>query len=391
MPQPNWLVTIGLAKESVWGTPVTPATTFLSSPTPVFTEKQSSVFDKGLRGIRSETQGMVFSDAHTEFDIPGMPWYGDDSGHLLMALLGADAVVVSTTKTGTIASSAVGATTLTYTVVGGAAPVTGDVFKIDSGTGTAETVAPVVTGAGPYTFTYPAGQSARYAHGAAAPVAGLDIHTMSVLNTASPPSYTLQKYDALVATARTISGCYFEDVTLKFTSPGLLTVDAKGRGKLGTNVAKPTAAYSAENFNVPWQANVIIAGAANLRVVDLTLSLKAPADLIYGMAGIQSPTAAVSDQLTVTGTITFVPDDYTEYNYYLNNTQPAVVVVLDNGSTRVTFQMTKTAFIDPVQLAHSGNYSMLTAAFEAIANSTDAGTGNAPIKVFLANAKASVY
>ncbi len=390
MPQPNWKVNVGMAKEPSWGTVTTPSVIFLSSPAPVFTEKQTPAWDKGLRGIRSETQGMVFADGHTELDMPNMPWYGDDSGNLLMALMGADAIT-GAARAGTIGVVAAGATSATYTPGTGGASVTGDIFKIDAGLPTQEIVIPTSIAANAWTVPATGPNSFKFAHTASAPTVSLFTHALTVLNSAAPPSWTFQKYDALIATARTIAGVYLEEVTLKFTSPGILTVDAKGRGKMGTNVAAPTAVYSSEVFNVPWQATFTIGGVANARVVDFTVSLKAAADQIFGMAGTQSPTSSVPDQLTVTGAATVVPDDYTEYSYYLNNTQPAVVLVLDNGSTRTTIQMSKTAFIDPVQMDHGKNYSMLTAAFEAIANATDAGTGNAPIKATILNQKAVVY
>lgn len=389
MPQPNWKVTVGLAKESAWGTAVTPATVFLSCPAPVIDEKQTPAWDRGLRGIRSEAQDMIFADGHSEVDFPGMPWYGDDSGHLLMSMLGADAIT-GAAKTGTITAVAVGGTAATYTPGTGGASVTGDVWKIDAGLPTQEIVIPTSVAANVWTVPSTGPNSFKFAHGAGAAVTSLFTHTMTVLNSAAPPSYTAQKYDALIATARTVAGLYFEDITLKFSSPGILTVDAKGRAKMGTNVAAPTAVYSQETFSVPWQAAFTIAGVANARVVDFSVSLKAAADQIFGMAATQSPTNAVPDQLTVTGALSVVPDDYTEYNYYLNNTKPACVLALDNGSTRLTLQMSKLGILGG-PLDHSKNYSMLSTAFEAIANSTDAGTGNAPIKAVLLNSKAVAY
>src|SRR2546421_7341276 len=102
---------------------------------PAFNEIQDPIFDRGLRGIRSETQAMTFGAGHTEFDIPDMPWYGDDSGHLLMALLGTD-TIAGTARTGTIGAVSAGATSVTYTPGTGGASVTGDIFKIDAGLAT---------------------------------------------------------------------------------------------------------------------------------------------------------------------------------------------------------------------------------------------------------------
>jgi tail tube protein len=391
VPQPNWVVTVGLAKETTWGTPMTPPTTFLSTDKPVFTEKATSIYDRGLRGIRSALQGMSMGAVQTTVSIPNMPFYGDDSGHLLMAMMGSD-TVTGTAKNGTLASSAVGATTLTYTTVGGSAPVVGDVFKIDGGTTTAEIVTPTaVAGAGPYTLTVPA---TKFAHAALAPASSLLTHTLTVFNTGAPPSYTLAKYDALVATARQIAGVYFDSMQFKFTNPGALTVAATGLGKQGTNVTKGTSVYSAEQFLIPWQAVFTIGGVANARVIDYEFDIKAASDQIMGMNGTQSATAAISDQLTVTGKMTIVPDDYTEFLYYVNNTQPSVALAMDNGNTRFNLQMSKTAFIDPTVLDHSGNYTILTASFEAVSNSIDGaspGVGNAPIRAVLLNSKTGAY
>jgi hypothetical protein len=388
MPQPTWKITVGAAKEVTWGVPVSPPTVYFSTDKPAFTVKQTAIYDKGIRGIRAETQAMVFGEGMTNIDIPNMPFYGDDSGHLLMALLGTD-TFTGTARSGTIAASIVGATTLTYTVVSGGAPIVGDVFKLVDATNGNEIVTPsAVSGAGPYTLTVPA---TKYAHGAATPASTLFSHVLTLLNSGAPPSYTFAKYDALVATMQQFPGTYCTELVLKFTNPGALTADLKGLGKMGTNVANTTAAYSAEPFYVPWQASFQIAGVANARVVDFEIDLKAPSTQIFGMSATQSPSAAVAGRVGLTGKFTIVPDDYTEWNYYLNNTQPATVCTVDNGSTRTTFQMSKTAFTDPVMLDHSSDHTALSASFEAISNSTDAGTGNAPLKVTMLNGKAAAY
>lgn len=391
MPQPNWLVVVGMAKEPAWGTATSPPTMNFTTDKPVFTEKQDPVYDRSLRGIRSALQNLVFADAHTEVDIPNMPWYGDDSGHFLMSMMGVDSIS-GTARTGTIGAVAVGATSVTYTPGTGGASTTGDIFKIDAGLPTQEIVIPTSISANVWTVPATGPNSFKFAHSGSATASTLFTHTVTVLNTAAPPSYTLAKFDNLVATARQVAGVYFEEVTIKWVNPGAMTVDAKGRGKLGSNITKPTyPAYSAELFYVPWQASFTIGGVANARVVDFTLSLKAPVDLIYGMSSTQSPSSAIGDQLTVTGSGTVVPDDYTEFNYYLNNTQPAIALTVDNGSTRSLFQMSKVGFIDPTSFDHSGNYTKLPFSFEAVSNSTDAGTGNAPIKAVLMNGRSTAY
>ena len=41
--------------------------------------------------------------------------------------------------------------------------------------------------------------------------------------------------------------------------------------------------------------------------------------------------------------------------------QPSLLIESDNGATQALFQMSKVAFIDPVALSHSGNFTMLNA------------------------------
>ena len=144
MPQPNWLVQIGFAKESVWGTAIATPTFSVSVDAPVFDEQQDPIPDRGLRGVRSATQSMSFGAGHAEVTVPDMPWYGDDSGHWLMAMLGVD-TISGTARTGTIGAVSAGATSATYTAGTGGAGVTGDVYKIDAGLPTQEIVIPTST------------------------------------------------------------------------------------------------------------------------------------------------------------------------------------------------------------------------------------------------------
>lgn len=391
MPQPNWLVQVGFAKETTWGTPVTPPTWSQSVDAPVFDEQQDPIFDRGLRGVRSATQAMMMGAGHTEVTVPDTPWYGDDSGNWLMSMLGVDTISGSA-RTGTIGAVSAGATSATYTPGTGGASVTGDVFVIDAGLPTQEIVIPTSIAANVWTVPATGINSFKFAHSASAPVKTLFTHTITMLNTAAPPSYTGYKFDNLVATCRQVAGIYFEQIDLKLANPGKFTVGAKGKGKMGANVTKPTfPAYSAEPFNVPWQAVFTVGGVANARFVGFDASIIAAADQIFGMNGTQSPTAAVPDQLTLTGKAVIVPDDYTEFNYYIANTQPAISFMLDNGSTRTTIQMSKVGFEKPTVLDHKGNYTVLNAAFEGITNATDAGTGNAVMKAVLLNGRSTAF
>jgi len=227
--------------------------------------------------------------------------------------------------------------------------------------------ADAITGAGPYT------------------------HALTLLNTALPPSYTFVKYDGNLATARSAAGCYIEELSMKFVNPGRLTLAAKAKGKIETNVTKPTNTYSTQAIYMPWQGALTLGGAGNTKLINLDMTIKRPVDLIFGMSNSQDATAANVGPMQITGKMTFAITDFTEINYYLNNTQPITSLVFTSGANTMTIVMSKTAFQDPTELDHGSNYAKVTASFEAIANSTDAGAGNSPAKITLVNTKAVAF
>lgn len=225
-----------------------------------------------------------------------------------------------------------------------------------------------ITGAGPYT------------------------HPLTLLNTGRPPSYTFQKYDSSVATVRQVAGVLINDVSLKFTTTNSkLILAAKGKGRIATNATKQAAAYSTAGMLLPWQAALTLAGGGNIKLLDFQLNLKRAVDLIFGAQGTQDSTDGNVGPLEVTGKMTFASADYTEYNYYLNNTQPITSIVFTSGANTFTIQMSKTAFEDPTDLDHGSTYLKTSASFRAIANATDAGTGNSPIKFIGVNTRATAY
>lgn len=224
-----------------------------------------------------------------------------------------------------------------------------------------------VTGAGPYT------------------------HTITVNNSVNPPSYTFSKFDGLVATARQSAGVYLEQVSLKFANPGKLAISAVGRGKLGTNATKPTAAYSTLSPYLPWQGALTLNGSANARLIDCQLDIKRPLGQIWGLSNTQDLTGQVVQDLEVDLKMTFVPIDYTEFNLFLNNTQGAFSLIFTSGAATLTFQMSKCAFEDPTVIDHGQAFARIMATGRAIVNSTDAGTGNAPLKIIAVNAQSGAF
>ena len=213
-------------------------------------------------------------------------------------------------------------------------------------------------------------------------------HTMTLLNTAYPPSYTGARFTGLAATAEQVGGIYATELTLKFVNPGKLTVDVKGKGVIQGTVTKPTNVYSTQQILLPWQGSLTLGGLANVKLLSGTISLKRTNDQIFGLANQQSANASNVDQITVDGKLEFWSSDMTELNYWLNNTQPTTSLLFTSGTNTMTLQMTKTAFSDPTELDTGTPYWRTQASFEAVANATD---GSAPLKVILVNPRSTSY
>jgi len=392
VPQPNYVVQCGMAKEPSWGTATVPPTVSISVDQPVFQEDDEPIPDTGLRGNRAMTQNIAFGQGATMVNLPNMPWYGDDSVHWLMAFLGTD-TVTGAARTGTLSAVAVGATTATYTPGTGGASVTGDIFVIDAGLPTQEIVVPTSIAANVWTVPATGLNSFKFAHAGGAAVKTLFQHVLT-LSAAIQPSYTGVLFDNLVATCKQVTGIYFDQFDLKIANPGKTLASMKGLGQLGSLITKPVfPAYSSELFfDVPWQTSFVVAGVANARFTGFDLAIKAKVDQIFGMNGTRSATSAMPAPIQVEGTALIVPDDYTEYTYYLNNVQPTLVATMDTGSTRTVLQMSKFAFKKPTTLDHAGNFTTIKATWEAVANSTDAGSGgNSPLKAIIWNSRSGAY
>lgn len=220
--------------------------------------------------------------------------------------------------------------------------------------------------------------------------AGPYTHPLTLLNTGLPPSYTLTLFDNLIATARRIVGAQVNEVTLKWSVKGKLTIQAKGIGKIADTVAKPTEAFSAAAAFLGWQfaANI---GGANTKIEEGELTLKRQVDPVYGAVGTQDMNDRSIAELYVSGRYTFAAADDTEKTLYTGNTQPSSLLTWTSGTNVLAIQMTKTAFGKGGDIDRSNKYSRTVVPFRAIANATDVGTGNAPVKATGTNGKAVAY
>lgn len=244
----------------------------------------------------------------------------------------------------------------------------------------------------PDTIGYPlAGVLGDYAvTGASAPYT----HTIAVKNsgTGQATSYTLTDYNSY--DARQFAGIQFGEISFKFSADGLLEYNCAGTGYASAIASTPTPSFS-NIVNIPvWVGTTTIAGSPALNVQSGDINIKRPLSPIFTVDGSQNPYQVWQGAVSVEGSLTFVMENNTELNYYLNNSQPSLVINFTQGSgatlTSVQFTMTKAAF-KVAKVTRSKDYVEVEANFTAIANSTDVGAsaGYSPIKVVLQNAKST--
>jgi hypothetical protein len=216
-----------------------------------------------------------------------------------------------------------------------------------------------VTGTGPYTHSF-------------------------TLSNNQPPSYTLFDYDGV--NERYYAGAVLEQLDLKFTTEGDLTKSAKFVSKASAQSGTPhSPTYTSVAPLLGWNTSITIAGSGNTRLIGGDLSFKRPCKFTYGANNSQAPTKVNVGTLEVTGKLDFEIDDYTELNYYLQTTQPTVVITFTSGTNTLTVQMTKCDFEKVAGIDRSQEMARVSANIRALYNTTDAG----PAKVTLVNGVAT--
>jgi hypothetical protein len=204
--------------------------------------------------------------------------------------------------------------------------------------------------------------------------ASASTHPLTVLNTALPPSYSIQDFYGLSGThTRSFNGSYCESIQLSAATAGPVKMTCSYLGKFGALVAKPTGTYTTLQPVIPWQGALTLNSALSTTLIQFDLTLKRSVEGIQAM-GVQDISAAFSGSLEVTGKMVFVPTDDTEYLLYSNTGQAQfpLSLVFTSGSNTITISCTKTNFETPTTL-DMGPYLKTAVSFRAIDNATDAG------------------
>jgi hypothetical protein len=394
---------IGIAPETTQGTPVAmTATQLLTTMTP--SDKPTFLKDQSWRGsMGNDAFAQILGVGTADVSLGG-PVYGDTAGFWLRNILGD--VAVTGTPTGS------GATTLAASAVAGATSIS-TAATISAGTliqiGTGATAEVVTTGtpsgSGPFTIpiTTPASGLA-FAHASAQAVtpvqsAGPFTYAWSLLNSGGgqPPSHTLTHYLGTTAAvgARQYPGFCLSQFNTTFNAESEL-FSWTGQGTSWPSVAAgaaPTANPTTVLPTASWRTKVGIGGPASggtlvNTVMDGEVDITRELQPVFTANGVRTPYVIQRGGLSVAGKLNFgAVSDESVLLYMLNNTQPSVQIVCDNGqvgAAQVVIQIDMQSAVftqaDPDTSKAAVGYQ---ASFQANFNTTNAGGsgGMSPIKV----------
>jgi hypothetical protein len=233
-------------------------------------------------------------------------------------------------------------------------------------------------------------------------------HVISLLNptsgapTGQGTTHTWTHYFGPPTTSGAIQIPYFCMSQLVLTwefATGMMMWSGKGQGwKSITLGARPTAAPSAIKPYAAWVGALALGGTVptnsvtNLEKATFTFTRELENE--YTGNGQQNPLSIARGGLSVTFDLQFLAQDYTYYNYMLNNTQPQLQAQFTTGSsgtlTLVQIDMQQAAF-KAVPVDMSKKMVRWQASGKGVFNSTNVGAsgGLAPAQITLKNAVTS--
>lgn len=395
---------IGIAAETVQGTPVAMTSTVLCDD---FKPKDNPTFldDKSWRGsMATDSFAKIQGVKSAEVEIGG-PAYGDSLGHFLRNVLGDRSSVGTSTGTGGTTLSVqgnVGATSITTVATIPAATViqigsgaTAEVFTTGTPTGSGPYTIPLTTPAGGLAFQHAVSQAVQ-------PVTGPYTHSYSLLNsgTGQPISHTLTHFLGPTATsgARQYPGACMSEVGVKWNAESELFTWS-GKATTYPSVALGSAPTANPSTMLPlasWRVAVGIGGPATggtlvPTVTDGELTITRELAPYYTANGAQNPYIIQRGGVSVAGKLNFVAADESPLLYMLNNTQPSLQILLDNGLTgtnKVTFQFDfAIAAFTEVEPDGSKTAVEYGTSWNAVLNTSNSGGsgGYSPCKVSLTN------
>lgn len=401
---------VGIAVEPAPGTPVAMTTTIACDKFD-WEDKPVWLDDTSWTGSMVGTRGKQAGVIKTDFSMSGNV-YGDTIGFLLRNILG-DVTYTggtnagsSTTTTGILTAGV----TAVVPVTSATGIVTGTVLAIDTA-GLLELVTVLSVAANNVTITAPVTKT--HASGVTVqPVTAPFNSKFSVYNggNGQPVTHTLTHFQGTPSGtgARVFPSACLSDLTLKWNAEtALFTYEAKGSSWPSQIAgATPTAAPSVVPPIASWRAIMGVAGPASggtlvAVATDGEIAIKRKLDPMYTAQNSQAPLIIQRGEVDVTGKAKFIAvnSSFTTsasaeqaYLYMLNNTQPQMQLVLDNGvagagDIKHTINHQSAAFT-AAKFDGGKDAIMYDCEFQGIPTTTDAGAsgGISPIAYTLANA-----
>lgn len=396
MPVAPPLGYIGVAKETVKGTPVTATAFPIIRQNRILKDEITQLDDDGMRGSMIDgPYDQVAGPQWATFE-GGAPMYADTLAWWLLGILGDVSFSASRTVADGVTASN---TTLTSAT---AAFTQQDIGKAitPSADFAAGTVIISVQSATSVTLNKAALTSGTTKTITLAP-ATVNGHSGSVKNTADgqPTSLTLTDFYGLTGgtPARQSAGLQIEEVGLKFTGAGLYEYTLKAQGFGTVQVAKPTLTVSSVTPSPGWEIQAVLAGTLSPVLVDGELTIKRPTEAIHVADGTAAPYRIWQGGLNVAGKMTFVAEDDSEYQRYLNHTTPSIALIAQHGSGAATIGATivmSKCNVKHSQPKHDGIYMQWEDELQALWNATDAGAsgGLSPLRAnFMTPAASGTY
>jgi hypothetical protein len=390
----NWL---GMARETVVGTAVLPTVTIpLDKGTYEPEDLIKYLPDEAIRGymalMYAEIQGV--EDASFNY---GGPVFGDVYGYFLDNAFGdlstsGQAAIGGTSNTS--AASSAGNTNVT--VASSAGFAASQNVQIDIGT-LAEVVKLSAAAGSTLTFT---GYPLRFNHANNATVqtvSGSYTHRFNILNsgTGQPPTHTATDYTALTTTVGARAYPSLCVAQLDFTGSAEALFMAKVTGNSWISQPAASTPTNNTNFVVPipaWRTNLTIGSSAIYDIGQWAVAIKRQLQVYWTNQGFQNPYIIARGTLDATATLDFsVAYDETALLQFLNNTQPSVVINVDNGLSgtshiNYTFVLAQGAFVKS-KISRSGVLVGYNDDVQAVANTSNVGGsgGLGPITVIVTN------
>jgi hypothetical protein len=232
-------------------------------------------------------------------------------------------------------------------------------------------------------------------------------HTIGLYNNAANGSQPLSRSICLfdAANAFVVTGCQGDQMELTFGASAAVETTMKYKGNpYSEPTSAPEAPFNSASFSdvvlaPAWDSTVSIAGGPEYTVMDGSLTIMRKAEPIF-VLGQQAPNPVFAGTCEVSGKLTFIVDsDADPFSTgssptALTRDQQALVITLTdpNSATNSIVQLTMSnAQFEAPKRTMSKAYIQIEVEFKAVANTTDAISGYAPIQAVITNGVSTAY